>query len=320
MDFDDNIKEARDKTYKHYKSEVAASNWLLFLSTVLPYHGIALLIFWRMGWLFFNETWGGPYLIFISAHIIFGMLFTLIVDALTLYSLGARNERFFMQEEKFLIELYAEALNSTKEAHPHLYKTLSPTDNTPKTGKTPLYIVDDIDINAYATGFGIILTKGAINGLSHDEIKGFMAHELGHFNFPIFMNFLKGFMFVGAFAVAIYKYIKKYTGVEVTFKKDGTETTIKSNSYVSVFLDFVFLVPSYYFKFVSSLCFRTNEFRADYIAVLAGYGEGLKNGLRMIYNFELMRKYSLMDRLIATHPPTAKRIVEIERLLDTEHY
>ena len=317
MNNDDNIKnQERDIKYKHYKSEIAGYNFMLFLLTAVPYHIICALIFWGI------KASLEVYLIFIGIHAFIGVISSVVIDSLILFSCGARDKRFFMKEEEFIIDLYLETLQKVKEAHPHLYKYFSPPDVeiSAESKKLPLYIVDDININAFATISGIAISKGAINTFSHEELQGIMAHELGHFGFAAFINFLKGFMFIGTLAVTIYKYIRKYTAIEVTTKKNNIEVTTETLNIVATILDFIFLVPNYYFKIVSSITFKKNEFFADYIAILSGCGEELKNALTVIYQFELLRKYSFMDRLMITHPSTAKRIVEIERLLDTENY
>ena len=325
--------EGINANYNYYLSGKMVSNCLLFILTALPYHGLWALWFWS-GRRYWETTsmviWLVAWICFVFVHAAVGLISVLFVDKIILYSHGARKKHLFMEEEKYLIDIFNETThNVTREYNkvdPEARRVLS--KRPPSTersseipiNKNPFYIIDEIDINAFATMYGVAINKGAIKTLSTDALQGIMAHELGHMrsNFIFFIRFLQGFLFFGTLLVTVYKYIRKYTG---TIINDGDkEYLIQSSNVIITILDFIFLIPTYYFKLISSKAFRWNELYADYIAVLSGYGEGLKSALSVIYQFELLRKLSLMDRLMLTHPPTAIRIVEIERLLNTGYY
>ena len=74
------------------------------------------------------------------------------------------------QEEKNkLLPLFDDVYKSVLRDNPNVNK------------KIKLYIEDNININAYALGTSsIIITRGSMEQLTNEEIKGLFAHEFGH--------------------------------------------------------------------------------------------------------------------------------------------
>ena len=73
------------------------------------------------------------------------------------------------QDKDYLLPLFEEVYQEALVITPSLNKNIK------------LYITEGKHINAYAVGRRtVMLTRGAIESLSPEELKGIMAHELGH--------------------------------------------------------------------------------------------------------------------------------------------
>ena len=58
---------------------------------------------------------------------------------------------------------------------------------------------------------------------------------------------------------------------------------------------------------------RKQEYRADQLALKAGFSAGLLSFLEKVKNFEWSSKKGLLAKLYATHPPVMLRIGEVEK-------
>ncbi len=75
---------------------------------------------------------------------------------------------------------------------------------------------------------------------------------------------------------------------------------------------------SYVSQIILSINSRQNELWADKFAFDIGYGEELINSLYILKKISLPHNLSILDRLRASHPNTAKRIEQLENLLDMQ--
>lgn len=73
------------------------------------------------------------------------------------------------KEKERLLPLFEEVYEQAQEVDENLSKNIG------------LYIQDSMEINAFAFGrHTVVITKGSMELLNDDEIKGLLAHELGH--------------------------------------------------------------------------------------------------------------------------------------------
>ena len=71
-------------------------------------------------------------------------------------------------------------------------------------------------------------------------------------------------------------------------------------------------------KIILSINSRQNELWADKFAFDIGYGAELIDSLYILQKISLPHNLSILDRLRASHPNTAKRIEHLENLLDSQ--
>lgn len=213
------------------------------------------------------------------------------------------------QEDKdYLLPIFEEVYEEAKQFSPHINKDIK------------LYITDSMCVNAFAVGRKTVaVTRGAISAFSRDELKGVLAHELGHmangdtkalliklvgngffslivFALRVVMNIIKAIpMILGRNNIIIL-----YYGFLAFLAKTFIEMVI----FAIVFFGDVFI----------ALNSRYSEFLADEYAHLVGYGEDLKNSLYLLSKISLPRKLTLTERLKASHPYTSARIERLELL------
>jgi len=173
-----------------------------------------------------------------------------------------------------------------------------------------LYIQEDMEINAFAFGREtLILTKGSTMLLSDEDIKGLIAHELGHF--------ANGDTIV-ALAIAICFLPVSLIKMFFARTKQKIDEASKKSFFLWVFKGF-YDIFYHLFKgiyFVSELIImhqrRGNEYRADVCAFRYGYGEELAGVLNHLYEISLNKSGTVMEMMRATHPHITKRIERLE--------
>ena len=174
-----------------------------------------------------------------------------------------------------------------------------------------LFITDDEDVNAFATGRKTIcITKGLLS-IPDAEIKGVLAHEFGHIAHKD-TDALQ-FVFVGNVIVSI--------GASIL----STFMYFMSVSVCAAFKEGLFgYVMGHFFKYTVGpaimwlwgkigelLVLRTgraNEYLADQYAYTLGYGRGLCN---MLYKYGDTKSHGVFAILSSTHPATEDRIAKL---------
>ena len=173
-----------------------------------------------------------------------------------------------------------------------------------------LYIQESMNINAFAFGRStLILTKGSIELLNDDNLKGLIAHELGHFaNRDTLFALISG----------VTNMMLTLTIRVLSAAKIKLDEAAKSSFFVR-FLKILFDVVYYWFKlieFVGGLIImhvrRKSEYRADMFAYECGYGKELAEVLIQIYQTSMERPKSVREMMRASHPHITKRIERLE--------
>jgi len=166
-----------------------------------------------------------------------------------------------------------------------------------------LYVQETMNINAFAFGHEtMVLTKGSIDLLSDDALKGLIAHELAHFH-----NYDT--------RRALFAYITNLPFSLFMQKLRQIDSSISGvlRFFFNIFFTFFRLI-----EFIGDLILmhhsRQSEYQADDLAFKWGFGEELAGVLIQIYQISMEKPKSIREMIKATHPHVTKRI---ERLEDT---
>ena len=194
-----------------------------------------------------------------------------------------------------------------------VYSEAAKTDKTLFNKNINLYIHESMDINAFAFGKQTLaLTRGSIELLDDECLKGLIAHELGHFSngdtvVTLFAN-------VGNFPLSLLvKFLSR--------NKEKFEKADKLSLVTIVFKnlnELIFLVVKI-IQFLGDLIImrtrRINEHRADYFALKCGFGIPLTEALIEIYSVSITTPQSVKELFKSTHPHITKRIERLENKL-----
>ena len=215
------------------------------------------------------------------------------------------------EELRYLMPLFEEAYQSAKEINPKINDGIK------------LYIMDAMYVNAFAIGRQTVaVTRGAMETFTADELKGILAHELGHMNyghtkalllafignifFSIIVMFFRLILYIIQFISSVIAHLNNFNIVVVVFALLAFMMRVFVN--ISVFL---FINVS---QMILALNSRVNETQADTFAYEMGYGKELISGLYVLQKISLNTHVKLIDQMKATHPHTALRIAHLERL------
>ncbi|WP_459479213.1 zinc metalloprotease HtpX [Clostridium saccharoperbutylacetonicum] len=175
-----------------------------------------------------------------------------------------------------------------------------------------LFMSNDEEPNAFATGRKTIcLTKGFL-GYSDVQIKATFAHELGHLAHKdtdlILMitigNFIVTIIFV------IYRVIINIAGIVVGAASEGIGSII-----YNVFIDFILVAMMWIWTKIGTMLVmhssRQNEYMADEFAFNCGYGDSLA---AVLDTFGGSSQKGLWANLASSHPDSDDRIARLQDL------
>lgn len=217
------------------------------------------------------------------------------------------------QEDKdYLIPIFGEVYEEAKDFSPKINKDIN------------LYVTDSMAVNAFAVGRKTVaVTRGAIYTFSPDELKGVLAHELGHMVNGdtkalliklIGNGFFSIIIFVLRFIVSILENISLIIG-----SKNIVLAVISFITVISrIAMDLYIIAFVFVGDLIIALNSRYSEYLADEYAYLIGYGEDLKNSLYILNKISMPRNIPLLERLKASHPHTTARIERLEQLEQLE--
>lgn len=201
---------------------------------------------------------------------------------------GARKIRT-KQDQDYLLPLFFEVYESALSCNKKLSQ------------KVKLYIVEDKSVNAFAVGCNTIaLNRGAIDSLDENELKGIIAHEMGHLNNGD--TKVKLVMMIGNGLFSIFMFLFKLI-LSMDNDKD-------SNAFLMLIPAFISFVVASFFAIGN----RSNEYKADQFAYEIGYGDGLLETLYLLKEIEMGNRISLVEKLKSSHPALDKRIERLEIL------
>jgi len=189
--------------------------------------------------------------------------------------------------------------------------------------KPKIYVIEDKDINAFATGrdpehASIAVTTGALEKLDRDELEGVIGHEISHVrNFDIRFAIIVAVM-VGLIAIISNVFLR-------SMRYGGRSSRESKGSGLFILIGLVLAIISpIIVRLVQLAISRKREYLADASsAQLTRYPNGLADALEKIkkYNENKMKvseavshiffidpNKSALDNVFATHPPIDKRI------------
>lgn len=275
-----------------------------------------LYILWFI--LYFTIAWtlfGGDGQSFLLVLIIYGTSVTIALSPIGEFILRITEncrEPVTEEEKNYLVPMFEEVYENTKEIYPGINKNIK------------IYITDDMYVNAFAIGRKTIaVTMGALQTFSAEELKGVIAHEFGHLMHghtkALLLSVVGNMLF--SIIVLIFRLIfivvQIICEIVANFNWLGCAFSI-FNIVASLLVEisvFLFINLS---QIILSLNSRANEFQADTFAYEVGYGIELTKALYLIEKISMNTRPSLSQKLKASHPHTAKRIENLERLENQE--
>lgn len=239
------------------------------------------------------------------------LVFQLVLVGFAISPIGEAINRFIYGSRKIITREQIEYLNPIfTSVYERVKKRKWWTSRNIK-----LYIDRSMGINAYAIGSNTIaVTRGAIETMSEDELKGLIAHEFGHLHNgdTLMMLVLLGgniYMFITYFLTKIVKMILGacdiVTGGGGIFESIGNILLWACGMLTAPIVLFV--------KMIFLMKQRSNEYHADFFAYEVGYGDGLISALYMLDKLDFSDgKISILERLKMSHPYLDKRIATLE--------
>jgi len=258
--------------------------------------------------------WGDGSFVFVWGAVIFSLLMTSISyftgDKIALASTGAKE--------------------IIKEDNAYLYRIVENLCITAGQPTPKVYIIEDMAINAFATGrkpeiSSIAVTRGAIEKLANEELEGVIAHELSHIkNYDIRFMMLVAVL-VGSIALISDIFIRsQFYG--------GRDRENKSHPVFLVIGILLAILSPLIAELIKLAISRKREYLADASAsLLTRYPEGLARALEKIsLENQPMQKSSnatahlfisspfsgkKISNLFSTHPPIADRIKKLREMM-----
>jgi len=228
------------------------------------------------------------------------LAFTPAAEKLWCWVTGVRPLRLHSEKER-LLPLFKEVYTGAFEANPKLSKGIR------------LYIKEDMSINAFAFGKStLILTRGSLELLNDDCLKGLIAHEFGHFSHRHTEAILLARVsnFYVSFIISKLTDLKNRLDLE---NKAGI-----ANGFFKWIVDIIY----YLWKatdFIGELILmhrsRENEYLADGFAERSGFAKELTDVLIEIYGVAISKPQSVKEQLKNTHPHITLRIERLEKTL-----
>lgn len=198
-----------------------------------------------------------------------------------------------------------------------------------------LFVIETDALNAFASGinektYAVTLTRGIINQLNDEELKGVIAHELTHIRNKDVRLLIVTIVFVGIFGVIVDITFRNLLFNNLSRRRDDKGSgaaVILIILVVAIILYFLSMI----FKFALS---RSREYMADAGAVeITKNADALANALRKISGNSTIKTqndevkelfidnsvkksnglFSAIGRLFATHPPIENRIKVLEQ-------
>lgn len=244
---------------------------------------------------------------------------------LAISPLGSVCLRFFFgcrkirtrKDKDYLLPLFLEVYEEASKENRHLNPNIR------------LYLDNDMSINAYAVGSDtIVVTKGAVNLLDKESLKGMIAHEFAHIDrgdtvLPLVLLVGNFWFFLVLIFIRLLKIcflLGKELMTDNEAEIDGKQVRVEHGQgaflakVFNAILDILVFSVSFLFMIILALNGRHSEFQADRYAYRLGYGKELIKALYDVREMELGHRWTVIERLKASHPDTDMRIERLEKM------
>lgn len=282
------------------------SNSFWILTILVIYLGINILIADVLS--LFGEE-------YTSFHMWFILLFVgqLILIILAISPLGEMILRFLFGARKIVKQQDKDYLDPIFRS---VYRNV--LENKKRTSKRiKLYIDRSMGISAYAVGNNtIVVSRGTIDSLSPDELKGVIAHELGHlYNGDTIVNItlLVGNIYLCVIFMII-KIIKIILGAcDIITGEDKLYSNI--GKFLIWICGMVAVPAVLIIRIAVYVLQRENEYKSDEFSHEIGQGSNLISALYKLDKLDFSDgDTKMIERLLTSHPRTDKRIEKLESM------
>ena len=221
--------------------------------------------------------------------------------------------------------------NTQNLKHKQLYNVVDEISIASGLPMPRVYVIPSRAMNAFATGTNpnksyVAITEGLMEKLNREEIKGVMAHEMGHVK-----NYDTRLLLLTSVLVGTVILIADIMVRSFIFSGGGRDREGNSLPLIAIGIIFAILAPI--FAQLAKLALsRQREYLADATAAkLTGYPEGLASALEKIQSDDVplkgasaltsemfiknpTHKKSLATRLFSTHPPIEDRVKRLRSM------
>jgi len=216
--------------------------------------------------------------------------------------------------------------------HAYLVNTVEGLALAAGLPKPKVYVIQNKDINAFATGrdpnhASIAVTQGALDNLNRQELEGVLAHEMSHIGNYDIRFFTLIAVFVGLVAIISSVFLRSMWYSGGSGRGGGKNDNAGLLIVVGIILA---IVAPIIVRLVQLSISRKREYLADATGVkLTRYPPGLAGALEKIKNsnkgkmevsdavshlFISDPKNTFLDNVFATHPPIDKRIAKLRSM------
>jgi len=226
--------------------------------------------------------------------------FTPLAEKLWRWVSGVRPLRLKSERDR-LLPLFKEVYTGAAQFDSNLSKGIR------------LYIKEDMTINAFAFGKStLVITRGSLELLNDDCLKGLIAHEFGHFSYrhtealllATVSNFYVSFVLSKLTDLKTRLDLENKNGIANGLLKFLVDMVYYSFKVTAVFGDLILMYRS-----------RENEYLADQFAIKSGFNKELTDALIEIYGVSVSKPQSVKELLRNTHPHITLRIERLETAL-----
>ena len=192
------------------------------------------------------------------------------------------------RDKEYLLPLFESVYEDAKSQKPKISKNIN------------IFFEDTKEPNAFAIGSNTVaVTRGAIDTFSEEELKGVIAHELGH----LYNGDTKASLVMTVGNGVLSLLILSVKLILRLFDRDTLLLIMVINALVGVIIQVVLSIGQ-----------RKNEYMADRFAFEIGYGAELIEGLYLLRDMQASDRRRLIDRLRASHPDLDNRIARLEQM------
>lgn len=268
---------------------------------------IWFVFYFTIAWAIFGADWKSFAIVSAIYAVSLTVAFSPVGEILLAITQGCREPQTD-KEKNYLLPIFEEVYQSAKEVNPDLNSGMK------------IYIIDAMYVNAFAMGRKTIaVTRGAMETFNKEELKGVIAHELGHMTYghtkALLLTNIGNLLFTAIVFVL---------GLIVKIADAITSITANMNIVCLVF-KFITLVTKIYFhicvflfvnlgQIILAINSQANEMQADKFAYTAGFGKHLTDALYLLQKISMNRKMKLSEWFKASHPHIATRIERLEYL------